>query len=357
MVGFSVTFRREVENHFLFQGVIMQSFSVRFLLCAIAVWLTGCATTPQEPRVDASGPSVQETVTYEGPKARIAVANFKCQAAQCSGDIGEGVSDMLTTALFRSNRFIVLERGEGLDELKEELDLMDTGYIEEGKGAEKGLMEGADILLMGAITEFEPKASGVGGGIGGLHLGSGILGGVLGGKEEAYIKADLRLVDVRRSRVINAATVEGQATSWKVGGLGGALVGDVALGGALGGYKNTPMEKAVRDMLDAAVETISQRVPQEYYRYPGQGKAQPAGYQQPTAAVQSQSSPDLLDPSSREDARKIQSRLAELGFYTSTIDGIWGKGSRGALTAFKKSKGLPATGDWDMTVQQMLMGQ
>ncbi len=264
---------------------------------------------------------------------------------------------MLTTALFRSNRFIVLERGEGLDELKEELDLMDTGYMEEGKGAEKGLMEGADILLMGAITEFEPKASGVGGGIGGLYLGSGVLGGVRGGKEDAYIKADLRLVDVRRGRVINAATVEGQATRWKVGGLGGALVGNVVLGGALGGYKNTPMEKAVRDMLDAAVQTISQQVPQEYYRYPGQGKAQPAGYQQPAAPVESKSSPALLDPSDREDARKIQSRLAELGFYTSTIDGIWGKGSRGALIEFKKSKGLPATGDWDMTVQQMLLGQ
>ncbi|MBN2140497.1 MAG: CsgG/HfaB family protein [Desulfovibrionaceae bacterium] len=232
------------------------------LILALAV--PGLADT--KVSVQSSGPTVNEVATYDGPRARIAVANFKCKAAKCGGEIGEGLSDMLATALFNSNRFIVLERGQGLDDIKQELALMDSGYVEKGKGAEKGSMEGADIMLMGAVTAFEPDASGIGGGFGGGLLGT-VLGGIAGGKKEAYIAADLRLVDVRRARVINSTKVEGRATDWKLGGALGGLAGNVALGGALGGYKNTPMEKAIRDMLDAAVAEISKLVPENYYRY------------------------------------------------------------------------------------------
>ena len=87
------------------------------------------------------------------------------------------------------------------------------------------------------------------------------------GKKDAYIAADIRLVDVRTGRVINATRVEGKATSWKVGGLGGAIAGTVAFGGALGAYKNTPMEKAIMVMLDNAIQAISQMVPESYYRH------------------------------------------------------------------------------------------
>ena len=48
-------------------------------------------------------------------------------------------------------------------------DTVQDGYTEKGKAAEKGTMEGADILLTGAITAFEPNAEGAGGG--GLAIG------------------------------------------------------------------------------------------------------------------------------------------------------------------------------------------
>jgi len=104
--------------------------------------------------VQTQGPTVQEVLTYQGPKARIAVANFTCKAAKCSWEIGEGLSDMLATSLFRTGRFIVLERGEGLRAIKEEIDLGQSGYVQAGKAPQMGLLEGADILVMGAITAF-----------------------------------------------------------------------------------------------------------------------------------------------------------------------------------------------------------
>ncbi|MCD6319798.1 MAG: hypothetical protein J7M03_03870, partial [Candidatus Desulfofervidaceae bacterium] len=111
-----------------------------------------------------------------------------------------------------------------------------------------------------------------------------LIGGVKAGKKEAYIAADIRLVDVRTGRVVNATKVEGKASSWKIGGLGGTLLGTVALGSGLGVYKNTPMEKAIRVMLENAVQAISQMVPESYYRYSATG--QPV---QPVASTQSTS--------------------------------------------------------------------
>ncbi len=238
-----------------------------FILILLLLFAFSC--TEISTNVQSSGPTVNQVVKYQGPKARIAVASFRCKASKCYEGIGDGLADMLTTALFQTGKFIVLERGEGLEALKEELNLSNSEYVEKGKGAKKGLMEGADILVIGAITAFEPNASGVKGGIGGGPLKVPFLGGVFGKKKEAYIAADIRLVDVRTGRIINATKVEGKASSWGIGGGAGTIIGSVALGGALGVYKNTPMEKAVRVMLENAVNSISQMVPENYFRYGG----------------------------------------------------------------------------------------
>ncbi|GAB6034573.1 CsgG/HfaB family protein [Galenea microaerophila] len=256
-----------------------------WLMPLFVMFVAGCGSQVST-NVKTGGPTVKQAVTYQGPKARIAIAGFKCKAAKCNGEIGDGVSDMLSTSLFQSGRFIVLERGEGLEAIKEELNLSGSGYIEPSKAARKGLMEGADILVIGSITAFEPNASGMG--VGGIVIPGNVplIGGVKVGKKEAYIAADIRLIDVRTGRVINATTVEGKASNWKVGGLGGGLVGSVALGGGLSVYKNTPMEKAVRVMIDNAVQSISQLVPENYYRY--QPNGQPVNSSAPQAAPAAQ---------------------------------------------------------------------
>ncbi len=234
------------------------------VLVLTAFLISACTETTTN--VQGGGPTVQEALTYHGPKARIAVASFKCKAAKCGGEIGDGLADMLATALFRTGRFVVLERGEGFEEVKKELELGQSEYVHPGKAVQKGQVESADILVIGAITAFEPNYTGGGGAVGGLF--GTVLGGVGAKMKNAYIAADIRLVDVRTGRVINATTVEGKATSWGIGGgLGARVSHSVYLGGALGAYKNTPMEKAIRVMLQNAVNYIAQMVPESYFRY------------------------------------------------------------------------------------------
>ncbi len=229
------------------------------------LFLNGCATDGVTTNVQSGNKNVNEIASYHGPKARIAVANFKCKAAKCYEGIGSGIKDMLIDSLFRSNRFIVLERGEAFNDVEKELEMENGELFNKKQGPRGGHLERADILVTGAIVAFEPNASGIGGGVGSVI--GGILGGIGVKSKNAYIAADIRLIDVATGRIINSTRVEGKASSFSVGGLGGGLIGRVPLGGALRVYKNTPMEKAVMVMLDNAVREISRLVPEEYYRY------------------------------------------------------------------------------------------
>lgn len=50
---------------------------------------------------------------------------------------------------------------------------------------------------------------------------------------------------------------------------------------------------------------------------------------------------------SREDRRRIQSDLTELGYDTNGVDGLFGRGTRGAIRAWQGSEELPSTGYLD----------
>ncbi|QCT94865.1 DUF1080 domain-containing protein [Caminibacter mediatlanticus TB-2] len=237
-------------------------------------FFSGCGTSISN--VSTSKQNINDVASYHGKKARIAVASFKCKAAKCNGPIGSGISDMLTTALMKTNKFIILERdSEAMRAIQNELN---NQIIMTNRHANR--MEGADILVVGAITAFEPKAGGFGIGGVAIPLNVPVIGGIKFAKNDAYIALDLRLVDISTGRVLAATTIEGKASSWKVGIGGGGYSSGIILGGGLSKYKNTPMEKAVRVLINKAVAEIEKLVPNEYYRYP-------ANYQNNTTNNQS----------------------------------------------------------------------
>jgi curli biogenesis system outer membrane secretion channel CsgG len=230
---------------------------------AAAAWALslGAACAPMPPTATVTsggGPGIAEAqaVPYNGPKARIAVSKFTDKSAKGYYDIGQGMSDMLTTALFNTNRFIVLERGE-LGEVLSEQDLAASGRVKKGTEAPVGEIEGAELLVVGAITEFEPNAGGVGGGILLPGFGAGL------GVKTAHIAIDIRVIDAKTSRILAAQSVEGRAQD--IGGLGAIAPGPLAVG--FGAFAKTPMEKAIRLCLQTAVNFIAQQTPAQYYHY------------------------------------------------------------------------------------------
>jgi len=52
-----------------------------------------------------------------------------CKAENCDKTLASAVTDMLATSLFQTGRFILLERGIGLQAVEKEIDLSQTGYV------------------------------------------------------------------------------------------------------------------------------------------------------------------------------------------------------------------------------------
>jgi curli biogenesis system outer membrane secretion channel CsgG len=229
---------------------------------------------PKATVTNPEGKSIEEAQqeAYDGPKARVAVARFtdKTGKGWWTGQIGDGMADMLATALFHSNRYIVLERQTLGDVLKEQ-DLATAGRIKKGTEAPTGEIEGAELLITGAVTEFEGSQSGVGGGLGGLggSLGTAgrIFGAIAGGIKNAHMAIDVRVIDTKTSRIVAATSVEGKATDFALGGALAGAGGGGALAGALGGWSKTPTEKALRVCIQEAVNFVVSKTPATYYRH------------------------------------------------------------------------------------------
>ena len=64
---------------------------------------------------------------------------------------------------------------------------------------------------------------------------------------------------------------------------------------------------------------------------------------------------DLLNPGVKIDAIIIQKRLKELGFYTGSVDGVFGPESREALRNFRVRNGMSYADEWDRETQQKLL--
>lgn len=234
--------------------------------------LAGCPAGPGTTTNvrESSGRSMAEAQAeaYNGPRARIAVARFENKSADSrdwySPQIGDGMADMLTTSLVNSGRYIVLER-QNVDTVLGEQDLGASGRVRADTAAAIGEMEGAELLVVAAVTEFDNNAGGTRAGGGGF--GGGILGAIAGGSRSAHMAIDLRVVDARTSRILAATSVEGEARDFNVGGALAGYTGSVGLGGALSTWKNTPREKALRQVIDAAVDYVISVTPAEMMRY------------------------------------------------------------------------------------------
>jgi len=234
----------------------------------------GCAT-PNSPApagpgrptarvTHGSGPSIQEAQMerYDGPKARIAVGDFQVKAAGATVEIGDGLREMVVTSLFNTNRFIVLER-QVIQEVMLEQDLGASGRVKRATAAPIGQLEGAELLVYGVVSEFKSDASGMGISIGmpniPLRLG--------GGTKNAQMAIDLRVVDTGTGRILFATRVEGKASDFS-GSIGTQLGGGrTAMPVTLGGYNNTPMEKAIRACIDKAIEYLCTKTPAQYFHY------------------------------------------------------------------------------------------
>ena len=181
-------------------------------------------------------------------KKTVAVSDFENKTnAAGAWQIGTGMADMLTDSLIQSGLFIVLER-QALNAVLAEQNLgASTRASKAGTGAQTGNIKKAQVIVQGAVTEFEEQKSEGGQGL-------SLYGVSLRSKSAtAHVAIIIRLIDTTTSQVLASQRVEGDASSGGVG-FSASVVG---VGFGQESFKKTPMGKATQMAIDRAVEYIA----------------------------------------------------------------------------------------------------
>jgi len=172
-----------------------------------------------------------------------------------------GIQDMLVTDLFVQDRFVVLER-DALNEVITEQEFSADARAGEATRIPAKELEGAELIVLGAVTAFD---AGISGGALPIPVPLGDRGdfGVMHLRfKRGYIAMDLRVVDARTGRVLSSVAVNGRNSRF---GMDFNLHlrsrhRYVKLPGVLRYFQNTPVEKALQEMVTAAVDHIAERV-------------------------------------------------------------------------------------------------
>lgn len=188
--------------------------------------------------------------SYDGLKKTIAVDLFQAAEAVGGTVTAEGMTAMLTDALVRDGRFVVVER-PALSSVQTEQGLTTIP----GTGAASGGLIGASAIVRGAVTKYEAAAGGTSIGV------SGPLSKALGGRaglknQKAVMEIALRLVDTTSGQIISTSKAQGAASSSSTDLSVGSNFGGPSAG--LGTFRATPIGQAGEDAIVKAVQLIAE---------------------------------------------------------------------------------------------------
>jgi len=242
------------------------------LLCAVV--LAACSTGARLKRADgqkyriAVGNIIDKTdpASEKSLSRQVGYINAKRQAddhIEAAG-IMSGIHDLLVTELFNSGQFIVLER-EALDSVLVEQEFSQSAKVGDESRIPLKQLEGAELLVVGALTGFDAGVSGVAIPIPfplGKDFSKGIGIASLSFKR-GFAAMDLRIIDTATGRIVASTAVEGRNTSYGFGlqGLYTNRIGYVPLPGVLNAFSNTPVEAALQKMVTAAIKAIADQKP------------------------------------------------------------------------------------------------
>jgi curli biogenesis system outer membrane secretion channel CsgG len=208
-----------------------------FVMCASLT--TACATVNKkqvvataQPATAISATQAEAALNTKSLKRKVAIGRFTNETTYGQGffidednnRIGKQAMDILSSKLFQTGKFIMLERAD-LGQIEKELAM----------GGTSTLKNAADYLIVGSITEFGRKeVSDV-----------GVFSRVK--KQEANAKVNIRIVDVSTGQIIYSEEGKGIAYS-EAGSIMG--VGDRA------GYDSSLNDK----VLDVAITNLASNI-------------------------------------------------------------------------------------------------
>lgn len=178
-------------------------------LLAAFLFALGCAGSGGETKKDEeSAPRTLPAYNYSGKKIPIVVMDFETRVPGHGYRVGQGASDMLITALFKTKKYRVYERNK-LKSIMKEQKLQMSGAVDMSTAVQIGKLVGAKYIVTGAVTEFGVAKSGAQGG-----------GYFSVGKQWYRSTVDVRAVSVQTGEIVFADSGSGALKSRAVTVLG-----------------------------------------------------------------------------------------------------------------------------------------
>lgn len=137
-------------------------------------------------------------------KKRVAIATFHDKTGSGYHSLGEGVADMLATALVKTGKFNVLERQE-IEKVIQEQQFGQSFMVTPESAPKVGQILGAELFVVGSVTEFGTKESSIGGNV--PLFGGGVT------TKNARAVVDIRLVNTNTGEIIAAESEEGEEST------------------------------------------------------------------------------------------------------------------------------------------------
>ncbi len=138
-------------------------------------------------------------------KKRVAVFSFDDKSNHhhhwwTGQPVGEGMSDMLVTALVKTGKYQVMERQE-MNKVLEEQQLGLSGVVTQETAAQVGKMLGVELAIFGSVTEFGYSEGSTGGRINNMGFGVGVK------SSKATVGIDIRFVNTTTGEILKAESV------------------------------------------------------------------------------------------------------------------------------------------------------
>jgi len=223
----------------------MALMKVGFLIGLAFLWtLGGCAGLGATGGGAAAPAAVAQSVpqatkiTHKGPKLRVGIVDFVNKSSYGAGRLGSSASDILTTELFKTGAFIVVERTQ-LKQVLGEQSLGQTGAVNPETAAQAGRVLGLNALVTGSISQF------------GVSTGGADFRIYKQKVQTAKCTVDVRVVDASTGQLYFADSGKGEfeRKSQEVLGLG-----------TQAGYDETLGQEALRSAITKFMDNLVQKL-------------------------------------------------------------------------------------------------
>lgn len=224
--------------------MVMRQPAGAVLVCVAVAYLASPALAQKKDPVEKCAAPIG-TISINEPEAAVVRA--------LSGYNLGSPAAVLRILIQESNCFLVVERGSGLRQMRQERALARDGDLQQASNVGGGQMVAADFVLTPGVIFSDSNAGGIGGAVGGV-VGRR-LGVAAGGVKFKEAQTSLLVADIRSGVQVAAAHGQARKADFGLGGLG-----VLGLGVGVGAYSSTDEGKMLaasfRDNYNIIVQSI-----------------------------------------------------------------------------------------------------